>query len=153
LDDHTASQHDTHLQTIAHGVLTLEKVPREYGRTRRRLQVAKMRGSTYREGFHDYTILTGGVQVYPRLVASEHRAAFPKGMASSGHAKLDALWGPGLDRGTSTLLLGPAGCGKSSIALSYAVEAARRGEHAAIGYGSGSVPGIRNAPDGTDRSG
>jgi circadian clock protein KaiC len=128
LDDRTSTEHDLQLQSIAHGVLMLEKVPRDYGRTRRRVQVAKMRGSVYREGYHDYTIATGGVEVYPRLVASEHLQGVPEGVAPSGLAQLDALWGGGLDRGTSTLLLGPAGAGKSSIALSYAVTAARAGD-------------------------
>jgi circadian clock protein KaiC len=132
LDDRTATAHDLQLQSITHGVLMLEKVFREYGRTRRRLQVAKMRGSTYREGYHDYTIATGGVVVFPRLVAAEHRNECQYGNASSGLSELDSLWGGGLDRGTSTLLLGPAGSGKSTLALSYAVAAARRGECAAI---------------------
>jgi circadian clock protein KaiC len=91
-----------------------------------------MRGATYREGYHDYTIATGGLEVYPRLVASEHNRELPEGMASSGLDRLDALWGGGLDRGTSTLLLGPAGVGKSSIALTYGVAAARRGEVVAV---------------------
>jgi circadian clock protein KaiC len=128
LDDRTAGEQDMQLQTTAHGVLLLEKVPRSYGRTRRRVQIAKMRGSVYREGYHDYTIVTGGVEVYPRLVASEHREGDPQGVARSGLPQLDALWGGGIDRGTSTLLLGPAGVGKSSIALSYAVTAARAGD-------------------------
>ncbi len=132
LDDRTATVHDLQLQSITHGVLMLEKVPREYGRTRRRLQVAKMRGATYREGYHDYSITTGGVNVYPRLVAAEHRQEGMHGKASSGIPELDSLWGDGLDRGTSTLLLGPAGSGKSTIALSYAIAAARRGEVASI---------------------
>jgi circadian clock protein KaiC len=132
LDDLSGSDQDLQLQSIAHGVILLEKVPREFGRTRRRLQVAKMRGAIYREGYHDYTIETGGVAVYPRLVASEHRNDSPDGMASSGLPKLDTLWGGGLDRGTSTLLLGPAGSGKSSIALSYGIDAARRGEFVSI---------------------
>ncbi len=132
LDDRTSTEQDLQLQSIAHGVLTLETVPRDYGRTRRRVQIAKMRGSVYREGYHDYMIATGGVQVYPRLVASEHRQETPNGTASSGHAQLDKLWGGGLDRGTSTLLLGPAGSGKSTIALGYAVSAAARGEFVAM---------------------
>lgn len=132
LDDRTSSQHDLQLQSIAHGVLSLEKVYREFGKTRRRLQVEKMRGSTYREGFHDYSIRTGGVVVFPRLVAGEHRGAFPEGTANSGIAAFDALWGDGIDRGTSTLLIGPAGCGKSTIAMSFAVAAARRGEPASV---------------------
>ncbi len=132
LDDRSATERDVQLQTMAHGVLILERVPREYGRTRRRLQVSKLRGSTYREGYHDYCIATGGVNVYPRLVASEYPNEPVTVVASSGHPKLDALWGGGITRGPSTLLLGPAGSGKSSIALSYAVTAARRGEVAAM---------------------
>ncbi len=132
LDDRTATEHDIQLQSIAHGVLMLERVPREYGRTRRRLQVVKMRGSVYREGYHDYSIATGGVTVYPRLVAGEHRQEDPSGSASSDLPELDALWGGGLDRGTSTLLLGPAGSGKSTVALCYAIAAAKRGELSAM---------------------
>lgn len=132
LDDRTATAHDLELKSIAHGVLLLETIPRGYGRTRRRIQISKMRGSVYREGYHDYMIATGGVEVYPRLVASEHKQEVPEGSVSSGHEQLDALWGEGLDRGTSTLLLGPAGTGKSTIALSYAVNAASRGEFVAM---------------------
>ncbi len=132
LDDRTSEQHDLQLQSIAHGVLALEKVPREFGNTRRRIQVEKMRGSTYREGYHDYKIKPGGVVIYPRLVAGEHRQSSNEGYVTSGIAELDALFGNGLDRGTSTLIMGPAGCGKSSIAISYAVAAARRGEFASV---------------------
>jgi circadian clock protein KaiC len=132
LDDRTASERDQQLRSIAHGVVLLEKVPREYGRTRRRIEIAKMRGCAFREGYHDYTIATGGVEVYPRLVSAEHGRAVVAEPVSSGFTELDALWGSGLDRGTSTLLLGPAGSGKSSIALSYAIAAAGRGEFAAM---------------------
>ncbi len=132
LDDRSSTERDLQLQSIAHGVVVLERVPRDYGRTRRRVQVAKMRGSVYREGYHDYTITTGGVEVFPRLVSAEHRQDTQNGVASSGLPQLDQLWGDGLDRGTSTLLLGPAGAGKSSIALSYGVAAARRGEKVAM---------------------
>jgi circadian clock protein KaiC len=132
LDDRTSGAEDLQLQSIAHGVLVLEKVPREYGKTRRRVQVSKLRGSRYREGYHDYTIETGGVLVSPRLVANEHRAAIVEGSVSSGFPELDALWGDGIDRGTSTLLVGPAGSGKSSIAMSYAIAAAERGEYVSI---------------------
>lgn len=132
LDDRNATDRDLQLKSIAHGVVLLEKLPRDYGRTRRRLQVSKMRGSVYREGYHDYSIETGGVDVYPRLVSAEHREGILGGVASSGLPQLDALWGGGLDRGTNTLLLGPAGSGKSSIALSYAVAAAQRGEFVAM---------------------
>lgn len=132
LDDRTSGPEDQQLQSIAHGVLMLEKVDREYGKTRRRLQVAKLRGSGYREGYHDYIIKAGGVAVCPRLVAAEHRSAKVEGTVSSRIAELDALWGGGLDRGSSTLVLGPAGSGKSSIAISYAIAAAERGEFVSI---------------------
>ena len=132
LDDRTSSMEDIQLQSIAHGVLFLEKISRDYGKTRRRVQVAKLRGATYREGYHDYNIQTGGMEVYPRLVAHQHRADRQEGHLSSGLKELDTLWGGGLDKGTSTLLLGPAGSGKSTIAMSYAVAAVRRGENASI---------------------
>ncbi len=132
LDDRTSGAEDLQLQSIAHGVLFLEKIQREFGKTRRRVQIAKLRGSTYREGYHDYSIRTGGIVVCPRLVANEHRALPLDGTISSGLPELDKLWGGGIDRGTSTLLLGPAGSGKSSIAMSYAISAVERGEFAAI---------------------
>lgn len=132
LDDRTADGHDFQLQSIAHGVLFLEKVARDYGKTRRRVQISKLRGSTYREGYHDYTIQKGGVVVTPRLVASEHRMSAIQGSVASEIPELDTLLGGGVDRGTSTLLMGPAGCGKSSIAISYVLAAARRGEFASL---------------------
>lgn len=132
LDDRTAEGHDLQLQSIAHGVIMMQSMEREFGVKRRRLEVRKMRGSRYREGFHDYTIETGGVVVYPRLVASEHLPGHEIKLVSSGLAELDQLLGGGLDSGTSTLLMGPAGCGKSTIAARYAVAAAERGERAAV---------------------
>jgi circadian clock protein KaiC len=132
LDDRTGTQQDLQLQSICHGVLTLESLPREYGIKRRRLEVVKLRASSYREGFHDYSIRMGGLSVYPRLIASEHKHEVSRGKVSSSIPELDALWGGGIDRGTSTLLLGPAGSGKSTIAAQYAIAAAKRGERAAI---------------------
>ncbi|MDQ6759337.1 MAG: AAA family ATPase, partial [Acidobacteriota bacterium] len=132
LDDGTSDQQDMQLRSIAHGVIVLEVVPREFGKTRRRIRVAKMRGSLYREGYHDYTIKTGGLVVYPRLVAGEHRGPSEEGTVQSGLPALDALWGGGIDRGTSSLFIGPAGSGKSTLATSYAVAAAKRGEFASI---------------------
>lgn len=132
LDDRTAEGHDKQLQSIAHGVIMMESVDREYGIKRRRLEVKKLRGFRFREGFHDYCIKRGGVEVYPRLVASEHLAVFVPTLLKSGIAELDALLGGGLDSGTSTLLLGPAGCGKSTVAIRYAVSAAERGDCAAL---------------------
>lgn len=132
LDDRTAEGHDLQLQSIAHGVIIMESADREFGVKRRRLEVRKLRASRYREGFHDYAIETGGVVVYPRLIASEHVPGHQIRPLTSGTPELDHLLGGGLDSGTSTLLMGPAGCGKSTIATRYAVEAASRGENAAI---------------------
>lgn len=132
LDDRTAEGDDLQLQSIAHGVIMMQSIEREYGVKRRRLEIRKLRGSAFREGFHDYTIETGGVVVYPRLVASEHLTGVGKTSVSSGMEALDQLLGGGLDSGTSTLLMGPAGGGKSTIAAQYAVAAAERGEHAAV---------------------
>ena len=132
LDDRTAEGHDKQLQSIAHGVIMMESVEREYGIKRRRLEVKKLRGSRFREGFHDYSIKRGGVEVYPRLVASEHIVAFEPTQLTSGIGALDKLVGGGLDSGTSTLLLGPAGCGKSTIAVRYAISAVEQGARAAL---------------------
>jgi len=132
LDDRTAEGHDKQLQSIAHGVILMESVEREYGIKRRRLEVKKLRGSRFREGFHDYCIKRGGVEVYPRLVAAEHILTFQPTQLKSGIAALDTLLGGGLDSGTSTLLLGPAGCGKSTIAARYAVSAVEQGAFAAL---------------------
>ena len=132
LDDRTGEGHDQQLQSIAHGVILMESVEREYGIKRRRLEVKKLRGSKFREGFHDYCIKRGGVEVYPRLVAAEHLVTFQPTHMESGIPALDTLLGGGLDSGTSTLLLGPAGCGKSTIAVRYAVSAVEHGGHAAL---------------------
>jgi circadian clock protein KaiC len=132
LDDRTAEGSDTQLQSIAHGVISLEQMAPEYGAERRRLRVMKFRGTAYRGGYHDFCIREGGLEVYPRLVAAEHKQAFERSHIASGVTKLDALLGGGPDRGTSTLLLGPAGCGKSTIAVQYAVAAAERGDHSVI---------------------
>ena len=130
LDDRTAEGEDLQLQSIAHGVLFLEKVSRSFGITRRRIEVLKLRGSAYREGFHDYNIVRGGVVVYPRLVASEHAVDFPVEQIKSDLPALDAILGGGLDRGSSVLIMGPSGVGKSTIAMQYACAAADRGESA-----------------------
>lgn len=132
LDDRTSEGNDLQLQSIAHGVVMLERIQREFGVERRRMRVAKLRASRFREGFHDYSIETGGIQVYPRLVAGEHRHQDPEGLAASGIPSLDSLWFGGIPRGTSTLVIGPAGSGKSSVAGAYVSAAARRGERAAM---------------------
>ncbi len=132
LDDRTAEGHDKQLQSIAHGVIMMESVEREYGTKRRRLEVKKLRGSHFREGFHDYCIKPGGVEVYPRLIAAEHLSAFQPSQLQSGIGELDTLLGGGLDSGTSTLLIGPAGCGKSTIAIRYAISSVEQGGRAAM---------------------
>jgi circadian clock protein KaiC len=132
LDDRTSEGSDLQLHSIAHGVINLEQAAPIFGAARRRLRVMKFRGSNYRGGFHDFSITEGGLTVFPRLVACEHGDQFPRGQIKSGVTALDALLGGGPDRGTSTLLMGPAGCGKSTIAVQYAVAAAARGDHAVI---------------------
>jgi circadian clock protein KaiC len=132
LDDRTAEGNDLQLQSIAHGVIIMESMEKEFGVKRRRLEIRKLRGSRFREGYHDYTIATGGVVVFPRLIASEHKPEINHQPVLSGLDELDKLWGGGLDSGTSTILMGPAGCGKSTIALIYAAAAAQRGEAAAF---------------------
>ena len=132
LDDFSSQEGDLHLHSIAHGVITLQQLALDYGAERRRLRVKKMRGIDFRGGYHDFIIQTGGVKVFPRLVAAEHHKAFVGDPTESGSAEFDALLGGGLERGTSTLLVGAAGVGKSSIAVTYAVSAARRGERVAI---------------------
>jgi circadian clock protein KaiC len=131
IDDRTGSE-DKHLHSLAHGVISLDRHTAEYGNIRRRLQISKMRGQAFREGYHDYIIRRGGVEVFPRLVAAEHRAAHEGPAVESGLTSLDALLGGGLALGTSTLMIGAAGTGKSSLAAQYAKRAVERGEHAAL---------------------
>jgi circadian clock protein KaiC len=132
LDDLTSAVHDLQLHSIAHGVVLLEQPPREYGVERRRLRVVKMRGVNFRGGYHDFVIQTGGLAVFPRLVASDHSEPVERTAVTSDIRELDLLLGGGLSRGTSTLLVGPSGSGKTTLASQYAVAVARRGEHAAL---------------------
>src|SRR5689334_13959897 len=132
LDDFSSEEHDLQLHSIANGVVTLQQIALDYGAERRRLRIKKMRGIKYRGGYHDFIIETGGIKVFPRLVAAEHHKPFIGELTKSGSPELDALLGGGLERGTSALLVGGAGVGKSSIAVTYAVSAARRGERVAI---------------------
>jgi len=132
LDDLTSETEDLQLQSIAHGVLSLEQLSPEYGAERRRLRVTKLRGQAYRGGYHDFTINRGGLDVFPRLIAAEHIQVPNRGLLKSGNAELDTLMGGGLQFGTSAVLLGPAGSGKSTTALQYAKAAAARGERAAV---------------------
>ena len=110
---------DPHVLSLTHGVIDMEQLSPDYGTSRRRLRVAKLRAVKFREGYHDYIIATGGLRVFPRMIAAEHRTQFRHDHVSSGIKQLDALFGGGLDRGTTTLILGQAGTGKSSLALRH----------------------------------
>jgi circadian clock protein KaiC len=132
LDDLSSHADDLQLHSIAHGVVLLEQKALDYGAERRRLRVTKMRGIEFRGGFHDFIIRKGGISIFPRLVAAEHHAEFHGALISSGSEGLDALLGGGLHRGTSALLIGGAGIGKSTVALTYAIAAAARGEAAVL---------------------
>ena len=132
IEDRTGDARDLDLHSIAGGVMSLEREPREYGPMRRRLQITKLRTRTFDEGLHDFVIRRGGLEIYPRIVAREHHQAYDRGIVRSGLAELDALLGGGLAKGTSTLLAGPAGAGKSSLATHYAFSAAKEGGHACM---------------------
>ncbi len=132
LDDLTSEVLDKTVHSVVHGVIHLEEVAPSYGSERRRVRVAKYRGRAFRGGFHDVKIETGGVVVFPRLVAAEHRSGFERKLTKSGIDELDSLLGGGIEQGSSALVLGPAGTGKSMVVLQFALAAVRRGEKAAI---------------------
>ena len=140
LDDNSGEGSDSHVLSLAHGVLILQQLAPEYGASRRRLTVQKVRGTTYRGGYHDYVIETGGIKIFPRLVAAEHHRNFVNENLSSSLPGLDQLLGGGLQRGTTTLFSGPPGSGKSNLALSYATKAAMQGEKVAIYTFDESLP-------------
>jgi circadian clock protein KaiC len=132
LDDRTSEFQDMQLQSVPHGVVELERYTPLYGAARRRMQLVKVRGLNFRDGYHDFSIKTGGIIVYPRLVAAEHRQRVAQVRIPSGLNELDQMLGGGIDRGTSTLIMGPAGSGKSALSTQYAIAAAKRGERAAL---------------------
>ncbi len=132
LDDMTATDHDLHVQSIAHGVIMLQHLSPEYGAERRRLRVIKYRGRQFRGGFHDYLIRKGGLLVFPRLIAAEHRGRVAAAKLESSVKELDDLLGGGIEEGTSTLIVGGAGTGKSTIGAQFCVAAATRGEKSII---------------------
>jgi len=144
LDDMTATEHDLQVQSIAHAVVRLEQSNSDYGAARRRLLVVKYRGQSFRGGYHDYKIDRGGLQVFPRLVAAEHVSDVALTNLPSGIEALDALLGGGLEKGTSTLLVGSPGTGKSSVALQFAIAAAERGEAAALFIFDESINTLRS---------
>src|SRR6266478_5753804 len=123
---------DPHVLSLTHGVIDMEQLSPDYGTSRRRLRVSKLRAVKFREGYHDYVIATGGLRVFPRMIAAEHRTDFRHAPVPSGIKELDALCGGGLDRGTTTLVLRPVGTGKSTLALQYAVQMADQGERSMI---------------------
>ncbi|MBV9499665.1 MAG: AAA family ATPase [Acidobacteriaceae bacterium] len=129
LDDCTTGDSEQQLQSIAHGVVRMDREPREYGSTRRQIHVVKMRGVAFQDGQHDFVIKSGGLELYPRLSASGSAAVENAGSAESGSPQMDALLGGGLDRGSSTLLIGAAGCGKTTLCSQYLMTALQRGEH------------------------
>jgi circadian clock protein KaiC len=132
LDDLTSEAADKTVHSVAHGVIRLEELAPSYGAERRRIRIFKYRGQKYRGGYHDFTITTGGINVFPRLVAAEHYTPFVRNQLSTGIAQFDALLGGGVHAGSSSLILGPAGTGKSLIALTFAMAAIARGEKAAL---------------------
>lgn len=148
LDDMTAMEHDLQVQSISHAVLRLEQINPDYGNARRRLVVLKYRGQSFRGGYHDYKIARGGLIVFPRLVASEHRVDVTQLKLPSGLKELDDLLGGGIERGTSTLLVGAPGTGKSSVAVQFAMAAAQRGECAALFIFDESISTLRTRCEG-----
>lgn len=132
LDDLTAVEHDLQVQSIAHGSLLLEHSMPAFGSVRRRLSVTKYRGSDFRGGYHDYAIRRGGLDVFPRLIAAEHRREAGRQRLSSGLKGLDNLLGGGLERGTSTLIAGAAGTGKSTVCALFCTKTAEDGHKAAL---------------------
>jgi circadian clock protein KaiC len=132
LDDKTADPSDQQLHSIAHGVISLEQMAQEFGKERRRLNVIKMRGIKFRGGFHDFTLDTGGIRVFPRLIASEHGREFSASAVSTGAADIDVLLGGGLVPGTSTLIVGPSGIGKTTLSVRCLLAALERGEKGAL---------------------
>ena len=132
LEDESEVAGQLHVEGIAHGVIVMEKKASDFGNEHRRLKVMKLRGSNFRAGYHNYLIEVGGLRVFPRLVASEHLKEFPSNPLLSGIPELDQLLGGGLDRGTSNLFSGPAGTGKSTLALRFAFQAALQNEKSVV---------------------
>ena len=132
LDDKTSETGDQQLHSIAHGVITLEQLAQEFGKERRRLNVVKMRGIKFRGGYHDFILDTGGIRVFPRLIAAEHGRDFSSAACPTGSPGLDQLMGGGLVPGTSTLIVGPSGIGKTTLSIRCALSALERGEQAAF---------------------
>jgi circadian clock protein KaiC len=132
LDDMTSENLDKTVHSVVHGVIHLEELASTYGAERRRVRITKYRGQAYRGGFHDFAIRRGGIVVFPRLVAAEHRTPFPRTVLTTNIPEFDALLGGGVERGSSALIIGPSGTGKSTVAIQFAIAAIARGESAAM---------------------
>jgi circadian clock protein KaiC len=152
LDDMTAADRDLQVQSISHGVVLLEQLQPEFGTDRRRLRVVKFRGRQFRGGYHDYKIERGGLVAYPRLVAAEHRTTTERRRLASGIATLDELLGGGVESGTSTLMMGAPGTGKSSLAAQFAFAAAERGQRTAMFLFDESIETFLTRTDGLGMS-
>jgi circadian clock protein KaiC len=148
IDDRASPEGDQQVRSIAHGVISFEQILNSYGSTRRRVRIVKYRGMQFREGMHDYKIKRGGLVVYPRLVASETRTMFRPAQFNSGLAALDSLLGGGLEYGTSTLIAGPPGVGKSSLAAQYVSAAVRQDIQGALFLFEESCSNFLNRSDG-----
>ena len=132
LDDCSGGSRDLQVESTAHGVISLHRVSPDYGISRRNLNVVKLRGVKFREGNHDFIIQRGGLEIFPRLIAAEHHVPFKRDSFPSGISELDELLGGGLDRGTSTMFMGPPGTGKSTIAMKFALSAAKKKEKSIV---------------------
>src|SRR3954447_25570547 len=132
LDDLTSESTDKTVHSIAHSVVHLSQLTPVYGGERRRLRVLKCRAQSFRSGYHDFVIAKDGIEVFPRLVAAEHRKPFIDEFLQSGIGELDSMLGGGVATGSSTLVLGPSGTGKSLLILQYLAAAVKRGERAAM---------------------
>ena len=148
LDERTAHGVDLQVRSIAHGVITLEQSVKDYGAERRRIRVVKYRGMAFRGGLHDYDIQYGGIHVYPRLVAAESRTSLRGVQLKSGITALDSLLGGGLEEGMSTLIAGPPGTGKSSLASQFVAAAAQRGQRSAMFLFEEAANNLLNRTDG-----
>jgi circadian clock protein KaiC len=148
LDDLTTTDRDLQVQSIAHGVIALEQLIPEYGADRRRLRVVKYRGRSFRGGFHDYRIRVGGLEVFPRLVAAEHRRWTVPERLSGGLPALDSLLGGGIEAGTSTLVVGAPGTGKSTLTAQFVAAAAERGQKSAMFIFDESVSTLTSRAEG-----
>ena len=148
LNDRTAAGADLQVRSIAHGVIDLEQTVKDYGSERRRVRIVKYRGCAFRGGMHDYKIRHGGLQVYPHLVAADSRIITQPKQLKSGVEAIDALLGGGLEEGTSTLLSGPPGTGKSSLAAQFVAAAAERGQQTAMFLFEEATSNLLNRTDG-----